>query len=138
MVWRGFGNEEARRKGANPRWLELFFFPKENCKKGKKEEGFPLYRKWGWVPPLKKLVGLKTRVFEPRRSSTKKKEMFIEIYSFQKIYILRVSEILKIVSRFCVKRLFCPYMRKVGFRGLERKRSKHKSCRECQNQSNGA
>ena len=50
----------------------------------------------------------------PRMSSKKKEEMFTEKSSFQKVYISRVSKILKVVSRFCVKRLFCPYHYKNG------------------------
>ena len=81
---------------------------KKSCKKRKKEEDSSLYRKWGWVPLLKNLVRLKTSTFGPRMSSTEKEEMFVEISNFQKVYVSRVSEILKIVSIFCAKRLFFP------------------------------
>ena len=33
------------------------------ARKGKKKENFSLYREWGWVPPLKNLVGAKTCVY---------------------------------------------------------------------------
>ena len=76
----------------------------KSCKeKGKVKETSPFVGNGGWVPQLNKLVGLKTWVSGPRTNSTKKEEMFNEISSFQKVYISRVSEILKIVSRFCVK-----------------------------------
>ena len=73
-----------------------------------KEEGFPLYRKWEWVPQLNTPDRLKTCVSGLRMNSTKKEELFAEISSFQNVYISRVSEILKIASRFCIKRLFYP------------------------------
>ena len=102
----GDEEQEGREdKGRNPRQLSLL---KKSCKKRKKEEDSSLYRKWARVPPLKNLVRLKTSAFGPRMNSTKNEGMFNEISSFQKVYISWVSEILKIVSIFCVKRLFCP------------------------------
>ena len=73
------------------------------------EEDFPLYRQWLWVPQLKSLKWAKTSFYGLRTDSTKKEELIVEISTFQKVYILQVSETLKIVSRFCEKRLFYPY-----------------------------
>ena len=82
---------------------------KKSCKKRKKEDDSSLYRKWGWVPPLKNLVWLKKSTSGPRMDSMKQEELFNEIFSFQKVYISPVSEKLEIVSRFLCKRLFYPY-----------------------------
>ena len=102
--------EQEQKQGLKPIMLEPKSLLNEKLqRKGESEGGFSFYRKWGWVPQLNKLVGLKTWVSGPRMNLMKKKEMFNEIPSFQKVSILRVSETLKIVSRFCVKRLFYPY-----------------------------
>ena len=61
------------------------------------------------VPQLKSPKWAKTSLYGLRTDSTKKEELIVEISTFQKVYILRVSETVKIVSRFCVKRLFYPY-----------------------------
>ena len=73
------------------------------------EEDFPLYRQWLWVPQLKGPKWARTSFYGLRMDSTKKEESIVEISTFQKVYILRVSETSKMVSRFCVKRLFYPY-----------------------------
>ena len=92
----------------NPRlgWDTLF---SRNCKKRRREKNSSLYRQWLWVPQLKSLKWARTSFYGLRTDSTKKEELIVEISTFQKVYILQVSETLKIVSRFCVKRLFYPY-----------------------------
>ena len=106
--WHVFGDEEARRKGRNPRQLELFSSSMKSSKKSEKEDGFSFYRKQGWVPQLMELVMPKTSSSGPRISSMKREEMFVKIYSFQEVHISWVSEIWKFMSRFCVKSLFYP------------------------------
>ena len=73
------------------------------------KEGSPLYRQWLWDPQLKVLKWAKTSFSGLLTNSTKKEEMIVEISSFQKVYISRVSGTLKIVSRICAKRLIYPY-----------------------------
>ena len=85
------------------------FSSKKVARRGRRKKGSSLYRNWQWVPPLTQLLGPKTPFFGPWMDSTKKEELIVEISNFQKVYVLRVSEILKIVSRFCAKRLFYPY-----------------------------
>ena len=80
-----------------------------SCKKRKRKKDSSLYRQWQWVPQLKSPNWAKTSLYGFRTDSTKKEELIVEISTFQKVYILRVSDTLKIVSRFCVKRLFYPY-----------------------------
>ena len=85
--WDVFGDEEARRKGRNPRQLELSLSAHKVARRRRRMGRLSFYRKQGWVPQLMELVGLKTWVSGPRTSSTKKEEMFIEKSSFQKVYI---------------------------------------------------
>ena len=101
--WRS--KKRARR---NPR-LDSLLSQRKVERKGRREEDSPFYRQWQWVPQLTQLLGLKTPSSRPRMDSTKKEELFVKISSFQKVYISRVSETLKIVSRFCAKRLIYPY-----------------------------
>ena len=100
--------------------MELsLFHNKVARRRTSEEEELLFYRKQGWVPQLKELVGLKTSTSGPRMSSTKKEEMFVEISSFQKVYIFRVSEIWKFVSRFLYKKIVLPLpLEKLGFEVL--------------------
>ena len=102
---------EARSKKENPRaGLELLFVLKGKLQeKGKREKDSSLYRQWQWVPQLKNPNWAKTSLYGLRTDLAKKEESIVEISSFQKVFVLRVSETLKLVSRFCVKRLFYPY-----------------------------
>ena len=92
----------------NPRLGWDFWFSRK-CKKRRREKNSSLYRQWLWVPQLKSLKWARMSLCGLRTDSTKKEELIVEISTFQKVYILRVSETLKLVSRFCVKRLFYPY-----------------------------
>ena len=106
---RWIGDEEAKEEEEeNPRQLLTNPPTIIVARKGKVKRMLFLYRKWSQVPLLNKLVGLRTWVFRSRMSLTKKEEMFTKKSNFQKVYISKVSETSKIVSRFCVKRLFCP------------------------------
>ena len=97
----------ARRKTLGLGWNFSLF--KESCKKRKRKKGSSLYRQWQWVPQLKSPNWAKISLYGLRMDSTKKEELIVEISTFQKVYILQVSETLKLVSRFHVKRLFYPY-----------------------------
>ena len=74
----------------------------------------PLIQLRQWVPQLKSLKWARTSIYGFRMDSTKKEELLVEISTFQKVYILLVSETSKMVSRFCVKRLFYPYQWQSG------------------------
>lgn len=118
IVGSEFGDEEARRRARKPQgsWNFSLLHNKE-ARRRRRMKMLSLYRKHGWVPQLNHLIGLKTPSSGPQMDSTKKEELFNEISSFQKVYISWVSEILKLVSRFCAKRLFHPYHQQSG--GLE-------------------
>ena len=83
-------------------------FPQEVARRGRRRR-LLLIQLRQWVPQLKSLKWARTSIYGLRTDSTKKEESIVEISTFQKVYILQVSETLKIVSRFCVKRLFYPY-----------------------------
>ena len=105
---------EIERRRSKEQWKNSraglgFLFFSRSCKKRRREKNSSLYRQWLWVPQLKSLKWARTPFYGLRTDSTKKEELIVEISTFQKVYILRVSETLKIVSRFCVKRLFYPY-----------------------------
>ena len=79
-----------------------------SCKKRRREKNSSLYRQWLWVPQLKSLKWARTLFYGLRTDSTKKEELIVEISTFQKVYILQVSETLKIVSRFWCKKTVLP------------------------------
>ena len=68
------------------------FSSKKVARRGRGKKGSSLYRQWQWVPPLTQLLGLKTPSSGPRKDSTKKEELIVEISSFQKVYISQISE----------------------------------------------
>ena len=106
--WERLREEEARNNG---RTLGLGWdssFSQEVARRGRRRR-LPLIQLRQWVPQLKGPKWARTSFYGLRTDSTKKKELLVEISTFQKVYILLVSETLKLVSRFCVKRLFYPY-----------------------------